>query len=417
MAGEHPPHYYPVFLDLRDRLCVVVGGGRVALEKVQGLLPTGAHIRLIAQELDSELEALLHDKPIEHLNRSFAQGDLDGASLVIAEQIDDETHRALAEECESRKLFLNIQDKVPYCSFVAPSIVRRGHLAVAISTAGVAPALSVRLRQRLERELGPEYADFLDLAWNCRSSLAPAIDDFEERRRRWYELVDSEILDLLRQGSKEKAEQLAAEIWKVDRPMAKDDSRLTHALDSFDAANREDPHRESSGGQDLPKELLYAQRMSQRLEALAPDASDALKLAIRCQHLERWKIPRGDFPAGRRGYLDWRNACKKMHAERAGDILRHVGYDEETIERVSDLVQKRRLKADPEAQLLEDVACLVFLEHYLPDFAAAHEEDKVLDILKKTWRKMSPSGQDAALSLDLPETARQLIDRALRSDS
>jgi hypothetical protein len=190
-------------------------------------------------------------------------------------------------------------------------------------------------------------------------------------------------------------------------------SRFAAAVAAIDAALAEDPHRETAGGEPVPAELLYGRRMSAWLERLEPDAGVALRLAVRCQHLGRWKIPRDDYPRGRRGYLAWRNACKRLHSEAAGEILTAAGVDEPTVRRVRDLVEKRRLAADPEAQRLEDAACLVFLENGLAAFAAEHPEEKVVAVLRKTWGKMSPRGQAAALALPLPPPLRELVERAL----
>ncbi|MFW5921239.1 MAG: DUF4202 domain-containing protein, partial [Polyangiales bacterium] len=124
-----------------------------------------------------------------------------------------------------------------------------------------------------------------------------------------------------------------------------------------------------------------------------------------------------EYPRGRSGYKKWRTQLALMHAELAAEVLRDVGYDEDTIGRVEDLVLKKRLKRDDEAQTLEDVACLVFLEHYFPAFAAEHDDDKVVDILQKTWKKMSERGHEAALSIDLPRRERALVERALSEAS
>lgn len=195
--------------------------------------------------------------------------------------------------------------------------------------------------------------------------------------------------------------------------MGSSDSRLEEAIARIDAANAEDPNRVELDGERLPKELLYGRRMSEQLEALEPAASEALRLAVRGQHLCRWKIPRDDFPRDRAGYKKWRTRLGLMHAELAGNIARDVGYDEETVQRVRDLVLKKRLRQDPEAQTLEDVACLVFLRYYLSAFAAEHEDGKVVRILQKTWGKMSERGRQAALGLELPERERELVERAL----
>lgn len=188
--------------------------------------------------------------------------------------------------------------------------------------------------------------------------------------------------------------------------------RLQAALARFDAANAEDPNRALAGEVEQPQELLYARRMTATLERIAPDASDVVRLAARCQHIRRWTIPRGTYPEGRDGYRRWRTDLARFHAEAAGAILREVGYDDETVARVGALLRKERLQADPEVQLLEDVACLVFLQHYLPAFAARHDEAKLTGILRKTWRKMSARGRAEALRLDLAPGLRDLVARA-----
>jgi len=195
--------------------------------------------------------------------------------------------------------------------------------------------------------------------------------------------------------------------------MSATDSRLKAALAAFDAANAGDPTTETVAGRPVPAALVYGQRMSRRLTAFAPDASEPLRLAVRAQHLLRWTIPRASYPAGRRGYHRWRTDLAAFHAEQAGAILRGVGYEEETVARVQTLLRKERLRWDPEVQTLEDVACLVFLEHHLGDFAAKTPEDKVVDILRKTWHKMSEPGHQAALALPLPAPLAALVARAL----
>ena len=188
------------------------------------------------------------------------------------------------------------------------------------------------------------------------------------------------------------------------------------AIARFDETNAEDPRTEQDNGTEYPKELLYARRMTERLNAFLPEASEALQLAARCQHIRRWAIPRSEYPMNRRGYKQWRNALARYHAETAGEILREVGYEEEMVEQVQSLIMKKRLKRDADAQVLEDVVCLVFLEHYFADFAQEHEEDKLIDILQKTARKMSPAGLDAATKLELPDETRALLQKAVASE-
>ena len=196
-------------------------------------------------------------------------------------------------------------------------------------------------------------------------------------------------------------------------PGITDSARFRAAAARFDAANAEDPNREDVGGAAQPRELVYARRMTETLERFAPDASEAVRLAARCQHIRRWTVPRDTYPGGRDGYRRWRTDLARFHADTAGAILRDVGYGDDTVARVGALLRKERLKADPEVQLLEDVACLVFMEHYLPAFAPRHDADKLAGILRKTWRKMSESGQAAALKLDLDPGLRELVARAV----
>ncbi len=198
--------------------------------------------------------------------------------------------------------------------------------------------------------------------------------------------------------------------------MIADRSRFAAAIAAFDEANGEDPNVVVHGGTTTPKELLYARRMTRWLDRLAPDASEALRLAARCQHIRRWEIPRSDYPMDRAGYLKWRTGLKHFHARLAGEILAHASYDDETIGRVQSLLRKERLKRDAESQLLEDVVCLVFLEHHFVDFAEQHAEEKVVDIVRKTWIKMSPAGHEAARKLKLPSKAGALIERALEGE-
>src|SRR5215204_1637932 len=190
-------------------------------------------------------------------------------------------------------------------------------------------------------------------------------------------------------------------------------SRFHAAIQRFDAANARDPNITVADGTPQPKQLVYARRITDWLSRLEPDASEAVQLAARSQHLMRWSIPRSDFPMDRAGYLKWRTTLYEFHAQKAGEILREVGYDDSTIVRVKSLVRKQGIKTDPEMQLLEDVICLVFLENYFAEFAADHDEEKLIRILRRTWAKMSPRGHAAAREIELPERERKLIEKAL----
>ena len=187
-----------------------------------------------------------------------------------------------------------------------------------------------------------------------------------------------------------------------------DDERFAQAIARFDVANAEDPHREADGGRERPKELLYAERLTAMLARFAPDASEVLRLAARCQHIQRWTIPRSDYPMTRLGYQQWRIRLRTFHADLADGILREVGYGDATAARVCSLIRKEALKTDAEAQALEDVVNLVFLESYLEDFVVKHDgydAAKFLDILTKTAKKMSVHGRCAALTLITPPPA------------
>lgn len=190
-------------------------------------------------------------------------------------------------------------------------------------------------------------------------------------------------------------------------------ARFRDALDRLDALHAEDPRREHVAGKEIAYELLYAQRMSEWLERVAPQASEALRLATRAQHLQRWLIPRDIYPNDRRGYLAWRRVLGDRQAEQAAQILREVGYDEATCQQVAGMIRKEKLRSDPEVQALEDTACLVFLAHYFTDFAPAHEEAKLLRIVRKTWNKMSPRGHELAATIPLSDDAQALLRKAL----
>jgi hypothetical protein len=190
--------------------------------------------------------------------------------------------------------------------------------------------------------------------------------------------------------------------------------RLDRAIALIDAANGQDPNlEEDSEGAFHPKELLYSRRMTAWLERLEPEASDALKIAARAQHIRRWTIPRDGYPRTRVGYLQWRTELYRFHGEETATLMARAGYDPETIDRVKKMLAKRGLKRNLEVQLIEDVACLVFLEHYFSDFSKDHDEDKVIDIVRKTWSKMSERGQKAAFGLDLSEPVLAFIRKAI----
>ena len=193
-----------------------------------------------------------------------------------------------------------------------------------------------------------------------------------------------------------------------------DQSRFNQALALFDAANAEDPNQDE--GQ--PKELLYGRRMSAMIGRFAPDASEAAQLAVRAQHIRRWTVPRNSYPMTKDGYHAWRTGLYTFHADTAGALMRQAGYDDAMIERVKKAVGKRGIKVNPDTQMLEDIANLVFIEHYLLAFAASkpeYDEAKWLEIIRRTWGKMSKYAQTFALSgaSKLPEPLVSLITKAI----
>lgn len=188
--------------------------------------------------------------------------------------------------------------------------------------------------------------------------------------------------------------------------------RTLRVLARIDAVHAEDPAPDAEG---RPRELVYAERMSAWLAQLVPDASEALVIAVRAQHLARWRSPREAFPEGRAGYLAWRRAAGERHAADVAAILRDEGYDEASVERVTSIVTKKARARDPEAQALEDCACLTFLELDYAVFAAQHDDAKVIDILRKTWAKMSIRAQTAARGLALEGRPAALLHQALGS--
>ena len=182
------------------------------------------------------------------------------------------------------------------------------------------------------------------------------------------------------------------------------------ALRRFDGENSRDPNREN--GQ--PRELLYAERLTHWVLKLCPNASEALRLAARCQHICRWESPRENYPLTRPGYLKWRADLKKFHAEKSGAILREVGYDDDTIRRVQDLNLKKNFPTDGEVRVLEDALCLVFLEFQFAALAAKSDDEKMINAVRKSWAKMTEAARAEALKLNYGAHEKNLIGRALK---
>ena len=184
------------------------------------------------------------------------------------------------------------------------------------------------------------------------------------------------------------------------------------AIRRFDEENARDPNIE----EDRPRELLYAERLTEWVLRLKPEASEALRLAARCQHLCRWQSPRGSYPMTRAGYLKWRADLKKFHADKSGAILREIGYDEAMVGRVQELNLKKNFPADAECRVLEDALCLVFLEHQFSALAAKSDEEKMINAVRKTWEKMTDAARAEGLKLKFGEREKELIKRALKTE-
>ena len=190
-------------------------------------------------------------------------------------------------------------------------------------------------------------------------------------------------------------------------------TRLEQILALIDAANACDPQLESWQGETRPREWVYGQRMTAWLPQVCPDASEALQIAARGQHIRRWEVPRDAYPPGREGYLKWRTFLYGFHADKVAELMCEAGYEAEEQQRVKTLIQKRGIKTDQEVQVLEDVICLVFLAHYFGDFAATQSPDKLVGIVRKTWAKMSERGHELALQLPFPASLQPLLAEAL----
>lgn len=193
------------------------------------------------------------------------------------------------------------------------------------------------------------------------------------------------------------------------------EDRLDRVLVLIDEANAQDPNSEVWQGESYPKELLYGMRMTEWLDRLYPDAPDLLHIAARGQHIRRWEVPRQTYPDTREGYLQWRSYLYGFHADCVAKLMTEAGYDPVDIERVRKILQKRGLKNDPDVQSIEDVACLVFLDYYFAAFAAIHDEEKLIGIVRKTWKKMSEHARSRALELEFPESIRALLATALEA--
>ena len=199
----------------------------------------------------------------------------------------------------------------------------------------------------------------------------------------------------------------------ISQPRLSDTSRFEAACRRFDAANSLDPNLEIGEGIARPRELIYAERLTHWVVKLRPDASEELRLAARCQHICRWMVARNSYPMTRPGYLKWREDLKNFHAEKAGEILRTVGYPEEAIAKVQKLNLKKNFPQDPDSRVMEDALCLVFLEFQFAELAAKTTDEKMINALQKSWKKMTTAAREHALKLNFGPKEKSLLERAL----
>lgn len=189
---------------------------------------------------------------------------------------------------------------------------------------------------------------------------------------------------------------------------------IAKAFQLFDEYNKQDPNVLIYEGVQFPEEYFYALNLHEWITKLEPNASEALLIASRCQHIGRWEVARNLYPQGRTGYLKWRSDLAKYHSEKAIAIMKRAGYnDEHLFERVKQIILKRQFKTDHEVQVMEDALCLVFLQFEFEEFMQKHDEDKLIRILQKTWNKMSLRGREPALSLNYSVQAKEVLQKAL----
>lgn len=194
-----------------------------------------------------------------------------------------------------------------------------------------------------------------------------------------------------------------------------DPKRFERAIRRFDEENSRDPNLELVDGVSRPRELVYAERLTDWALKLSPDAPEELRLAARCQHICRWMIPRDKYERTKVGYLRWRNELKKFHAQKAGDILREAGYDEEMIARVQALNLKKDFPHTETSRVIEDALCLVFLQYQFTELAAKSTEEQMINALRKSWNKMTEVARAKALKLDYAPRERTLLEKALKA--
>lgn len=204
--------YYPVYLDLSRKKCLVVGGGKVAERKVKSLLKCGAKVFVVSPVLTGWLEQSVSAGKVTAIRRNYTTTDLEDAFLVIGATDNHEINNKVAEECSERNILVNIVDQTAKCNFIVPAVIRRGALSISVSTGGNSPMLARRIREELEQSFGPEYQEFLDLLGNIREQVIKTIPEEDKRRDIFYKLVYSDIIELLRDGERDKVKERIAHV-------------------------------------------------------------------------------------------------------------------------------------------------------------------------------------------------------------
>lgn len=203
--------YYPLYADLENKKCIVIGGGEVAERKVESLLECQADVTVISPQLTERLDELAHSREIKYLKRTYRRGDLENASLVVGATDHAELNAIIYQEACQKNILVNIVDDPDKCSFIVPSVVDRGDLLISISTSGICPALSKKIRKQLEEEFGEEYVDYLKLLGSARDKIKQKYESMEERKRSLNRVIDLDILPLLREGKRDLAEKKVEE--------------------------------------------------------------------------------------------------------------------------------------------------------------------------------------------------------------
>lgn len=384
---------FPVFFKLHELQLLIVGGGNVGLEKLEAILKNSpdAKVTLVGKKiLRKEIKELARKHPhLKVIESKYKSKHLKGKDLVILATDSRKLHEKIKKKCRKKHLMTNVADTPDLCDFYLGSVVKKGDLKIGISSNGKSPTLTKRMRQYLEEAI-PEN-DIQTLLDNLKDVRDHLKDDFEYKVQKLNEVTTS---------------------WLSSQSNLTMSKALQQTINEIDRINAQDPTLEEHDGKSVPKELIYGQRMTEMLFLYEPNPSEIMQIAARGQHIKRWTIARNAYPMDRKGYLKWRTDLKLMHGKLLAEIMEKQGYDQEETSHVADMVTKKKLKTNAETKMLEDVICLVFLKYYFSAFTEKHPEDKVIDILQKTWKKMTTKGHEMVMKLDFDQNSMALIEKA-----